>query len=176
MKMLQIEKIFADDAERQNIEIASLFKKDFTIPESIEIANSIKESLKEAPRHIRRFKMAGRSWGFIPNLDKISTAEYLDIKLYGSDPESYHKLLAILYRPVKKKISFRRQEDLYSIEDYDGVKYDKEMKEASLEVLFGALSFFFLLSESLKHHLISSMTAQSQKLIDSISEEKKNLV
>jgi predicted lipoprotein len=176
MKMLQIEKMFAEDFERQNIEIAKLFMSDLSILASEQLAFEVREALKEEPRFIRRFEMNGKSWGFIPNLDKMSTAEYLDLKLYDGSEESFHKMLSILYRPVKKKISFRKREDMYSIEDYEGTKYADDMKQVSVEVLLGALKFFFLLFESLNLNLAISLEKQRLKIINSISDQKKNLI
>lgn len=85
-------------------------------------------------------------FGFIPNLDKITMEEFVDISNYGSEVETLHKLIAVLFRPVKNKDVFGN----YKIYDYKGSeKFSNIMKRTPLSVVNGALVFFSNLANEL---------------------------
>jgi hypothetical protein len=48
-------------------------------------------------KFIERFEFKGREFGFIPNLDKITNGEYMDIDSNISDVNNYHILMGIMY-------------------------------------------------------------------------------
>jgi hypothetical protein len=90
--------------------------------------------------------MDGVEYGFIPNLDKMTTAEYIDLRTYDADVETLHKTMAILFRPVTFKDGF----DNYKIEGYSGTEATAEkMKQMPFNVVNGALVFFYNLSNEL---------------------------
>ena len=99
------------------------------------------EMLLETPQGLQRtFKMWGKEWGFIPNLDDATYGEHIDI-MESFDVKSWHKLMAVLYRPIKMKGKVKGN-NLYAIEKYDPGKYDEVMKQAPLGVCLGAQLFF----------------------------------
>ena len=108
--------------------------------------------LSERPRLQKRFKYKGVEYGFIPNLDKMTMAEFVDCDSYISKIDQWHRLMAIFYRPVKKKFG-----GLYSIEDYEGSdKYCEIMKKVPLHYLQGAMVFFWTLGNKLAIHTLQS--------------------
>jgi hypothetical protein len=103
-------------------------------------------------KHIRRFKLGGVEFGFIPELEEMSFGEYTDLDSYIGDWDNMHKAMAVLYRPITKKGS----NDTYEIEPYNGsITYSDVMKFAPLDVVFGANVFFYNLGNEL---LKSTMT------------------
>lgn len=92
------------------------------------------------------FKMGDIEFGFIPNLDKMTLGEYADLSKHGVDKSSLHNLMAVLFRPV-----VNRQKDKYEIMSYNGSEeYAEMMKEMPLNVVNGALVFFYNLANELQ--------------------------
>ena len=99
-----------------------------------EIAQQIVDVLNTEPRDIQIYKDLGR----IPNFDKISAGEYIDLDKYFTDPENYHRAMAVLYRPIKKKLGSK-----YILEDYKGSDDRCEsMLKLPLELLLSSMVFF----------------------------------
>jgi hypothetical protein len=100
---------------------------------------------------IKSFKLNGKEFGFIPNLDDLKTGEYVDLDTYIVDWDDIHKAMAVLYRPIT-----RRQGEKYLIEEYEGSdKYCEVLKDMPLDVALGAYVFFYHLGKDL---LQSTMT------------------
>ena len=106
-----------------------------------EIAQQIVDVLNTEPRDIQIYKDLGR----IPNFDKISAGEYIDLDKYFTDPENYHRAMAVLYRPIKKKFGSK-----YILEDYKGSDDSCEsMLKLPLELLLSSMVFFSNLNSEL---------------------------
>jgi hypothetical protein len=106
-----------------------------------EIAQQIVDVLNTEPRDIQIYKDLGR----IPNFDKISAGEYIDLDKYFTDPENYHRAMAVLYRPIKKKLGSK-----YILEDYKGSDDSCEsMLKLPLELLLSSMVFFSNLNSEL---------------------------
>jgi len=106
-----------------------------------EIAQQIVDVLNTEPRDIQIYKDLGR----IPNFDKISAGEYIDLDKYFTDPENYHRAMAVLYRPIKKKLGSK-----YILEDYKGSDDTCEsMLKLPLELLLSSMVFFSNLNSEL---------------------------
>ena len=113
--------------------------------ESDETITSVLELLTETPDFIHRFEYRGKEWGFIPNLDEITTGEFIDLDNWMREGKQLHRIAAILYRPVTKS-----KGRLYDIEKYEGSdKYAKELMGASFRIVIGAMVFFCDLKLSL---------------------------
>ena len=109
------------------------------------IAETLRKMLEDEKKFIQRFELGGKEFGFIPNLEDISSGEYADLESYVSDWETMHKALAVMYRPITKK-----KGDKYEIEPYEGsATYAEVMKYAPLDVAFGSLVFFYHLGSEL---------------------------
>ena len=84
-------------------------------------------------------------FGFIPNLEEISFGEYVDLEKYLQDVSTFHKAMAVMYRPIKETFK-----DRYSIHDYNGSdEYSDLMKFAPLQIVKGANVFFWTLEKDL---------------------------
>jgi hypothetical protein len=109
----------------------------------------------------RTFKLGNTEFGFITNLDEITLGEYTDLDKYISDWDKMHNAMAVLYRPITKKLK-----DKYQIEEYNGsYTYCDAMKYMPLDVALGAVVFFYTLgNELLKstiHYLENNKEFQS---------------
>jgi hypothetical protein len=107
-----------------------------------------------------RFTLNGIEFGFVPNFDNITSGEYFDLSKYGTEADTLHNLMAVLFRPIKIEDKFGN----YSINKYKGSgKYSDVMKNAPLHIVNGALVFFLNLSRELEKHIQRSMEAQREK-------------
>ena len=103
-----------------------------------DITNHLNNLFTKQPNLTRKFDIAGLEFGFIPNLEKITFAEYIDLDTYIADFDNMHKAMAVLYRPIVDK-----RKDTYSIEEYTGSDaYSEIMEHVSMEVVIGARVFF----------------------------------
>ena len=98
-----------------------------------------------------RFSINGVEYGFIPKLDDITAGEYIDLSSYGTSPETLHKVMSILFRPVILSDAFGN----YEIESYTAnSEYADVMRQAPMNVVNGMLVFFCLLSSELQIHTL----------------------
>jgi len=148
-----------------SLEIAS----NMSLKDVTEITASINEMFAKEYKLQTIFKLADTNFGFIPNLDEISLGEFTDLDNYFGKMDKLHNAMAVLYRPIIDK--FR---DKYSIQDYNGsITYCDVMKSMPMDVVFGAMVFFYNLSNEL---LISSLNyleenPQVKALIDKHNSE-----
>jgi len=117
---------------------------------------------KRLPKKLKkRIKFNGKNYGFIPNLSKITTGEFVDIEDYCKDTnKNLHKIMAILYREIENQ-----KGDLYNIKAYnpDEVK-EQEFKQLPMDITLGALDFFLSLGKDLLQNLSSYLMAQEKML------------
>ena len=103
-----------------------------------------------------KFTMDGVEYGFIPNLDDITTAEYVDMAKFREEPDTLHNLMSILFRPIVDKDVLGN----YIIETYDGSNdVSEKMRGMPLHVVNGALGFFYHLANELQIHIQKSTRA-----------------
>jgi|SRR5210317_1402040 len=123
------------------------------------VVKIISDVLNEKPQLIRRFKMDGVEYGFIPNLDDMSFGEYIDLDTYLGDWQNIHKAMAVLYRPIKSKHGER-----YNIVDYEII--DSEiMRKMPLDVVLGSVLFFYRLGMDLSKAMIHYLEEQEESRI-----------
>jgi hypothetical protein len=152
------------NSEQTNQDLVSIFceientnllqLKDFQ-----EITELVTAALNSNPNFYRRFIYKGVHYGFIPKLDNLSTAEYIDLEMYMAKPETFYKAMSILYRPVVKykRNWFKRTDPFYDIAPYTGT--NEIFKDAPSEYYLGACAFFFdLLNDCEKYMLDYSMS------------------
>lgn len=121
-------------------DVASIRYKDVA-----EITANINNLFTKENNLIQRFKMGGVEFGFIPNLDEMTTGEYMDLDSYITDWETMHNAMAVLYRPITNKLGNK-----YQIEEYKGsLTYADVMRHAPLDVVLGAMVFFYTLGNDL---------------------------
>lgn len=107
--------------------------------------NTIGGLFKQMPPLQQKFEMNGQTFGFIPNLDDMSSGEYMDLDGYITNWDDMHRAMAVLYRPIKQKLG-----EKYLIEDYEGTeRYAEQMKDMPLDVVLGSVVFFWHLGKEL---------------------------
>ena len=132
-----------------------------------EITTGLSKMFEAKHKLITTFKLNENEFGFIPKLDEMSFGEYIDLDNYLSEWENMHKAMTVLFRPITYK-----KKDKYLIEDYEGSgKYD--LKNMSLDIVFGSLVFFWYLRSELQKHILNYLANQkevqiSQEVLDSL--------
>ena len=115
-----------------------------------------------------RFTIAGKEFGFIPNLEEISWGEYIDLEANISDLKTFHKAMAVMFRPIVEK-----SKDKYQIEPYfSSVTYAEIMEYCPLDIALGAKVFFWNLETELLKATLSFLETE----IMTNEEAKTNLV
>ena len=96
------------------------------------------------------------------DIKNISIGELAYIKILQTMPNSLHKFLSVIYRPIKRDLFFRE-----TIEKYDLVKIQARedlFKKVDMKVLYGAHSFFLNLTYlSVREYLISLVKQKKMK-------------
>ena len=134
-------------------DVASIRYKDVA-----EITTNINNIFTKENKFIQRFKMGGVEFGFIPNLDDMSTGEYMDLDAYITDWDTMHNAMAVLYRPITNKLGNK-----YEIEEYKGsVTYADVMRHAPVDVVLGAMVFFYNLGNDLLSSTINSLEGNQE--------------
>lgn len=138
-------------------DIKKISSRDF-----IEVSNQVQQVLTETPTHIEKFIINGVSFGFIPNLDKITAGEYIELDTLFKDEETYLEQMAVMYRPITGTYK-----NLYHIEDFEDVDKHKDiMAFAPISAYLGSKVFFCnLLSELLESFQIFLISG-SQEVTD----------
>ena len=98
----------------------------------------------------KRVTFKGKNYGFVPNLSKITTGEFVDIEEYGRDiNENLHKVMSVLYREIDKEVN-----QFYSVKPYDPdeLEIDK-FKDFPMSTTLSAIDFFFRLGINLLEDL-----------------------
>jgi hypothetical protein len=121
--------------------------KDISHKDYSEIVEQIDKAMNEDTPFKNTFKMNGIEYGFVPNLDKITTREFVDLSTFGVEIEDLHKTMGVLFRKVTKKDAFGN----YNIEYYSGTEEKAEaMKQMPMNIVNGALLFFCNLARELR--------------------------
>lgn len=116
-------------------EVISMDMKDIK-----EISNQIVSVLNSEATFKQRFD----KYGFIPNLDKITAGEYIDLDKYIGDIENCTKAMVVMYREIDQSVLGN-----YTIKPYAGTDNSNEMLTAPLSAYLGAKVFFWNLSKDL---------------------------
>lgn len=127
-----------------------------------------------------RFTMVGTDgveveFGFIPNLDKMTMGEYIDLTNYFGETETLHKAMAVLFRPIHK--SYKDRES-YRVDSYKGADlYSDILLDMPLGIALGAKVFFYRLGIKLSKAILNSILhlEMSEEVKLSV-EEKKTLI
>lgn len=125
-----------------------------------EITEQIDVALNQTVEFKPTFFIKDVEFGFIPNLDKITQGEFIDISKYGTDINEMHRLIAVLFRPIKNKDSLGN----YEIINYKGTEqYANIMKHTPLSIVNGALVFFSSLANELVSYTAKYMVVEQVK-------------
>lgn len=126
------------------------------------ITEEIAQFLNKTEYPLQKFiTIDGVEYGFEPNLSQMAYGAYLDIaKIKQLElNDDWLGIMAILYRPVKKK-----RGALYSIEKYNGwSEWDKEKWEGvGMDVHFGGFFFFSRLYKDLLKGILNYTKSQME--------------
>jgi hypothetical protein len=127
------------------------------------MVDELSAALTEKPSLVMRFELDGIEYGFVPYLDDITFGEFVDLDKY-SNVKDYHKLMSILYRPIKKTSG-----KTYSIEKYKGSH--ERLNNMPLGVALSAAAFFFDIGLQLTIDTLKFSTPPTEELI-----KKRDLV
>lgn len=126
-----------------------------------EIIEQINKAINQDSEFVNRFNIGKVEFGFIPNFDNMTSGEYYDLSSHGLDVDTLHKVMAVLFRPIKNEDSFGN----YAIYDYNGTdEYANLMLQMPMNVVNGALIFFCNLASELQSNILK-YTAQVQKKV-----------
>jgi len=113
----------------------------------------------ETPKFTPTFKIKEMEFGFIPDLQNISFGEYVDLEENLKSWETYHKAMAVMYRPIIKKTK-----DGHKIIEYTGTaEFSDLMKYAPLGVVLSSSVFFWNLGSELLQGTIVYLEQQIAK-------------
>ena len=115
----------------------------------LDIMNIIKGMIDTEPKEddfVKLFTFSDIEFGFVPNLNKLTTGEYIDLESYCKNPiENLHIIMSILYRKVTNKVNNR-----YAIEPYNPDEFKEELfKDCPMSIALSSLGFFLTLGERL---------------------------
>lgn len=140
-----------------NLSVADVMK--IPVNDFAEIVESIAKTLDQKPKLVRTFKMGGVNYGFIPNLDKMTLSEYATADTLLGNDENIPLLMSVLYRPIKRKAG-----EFYEIEEYDGDESKAELfKEVRMDVVVGAMLFFWTLSKDLLNNTLLHLEDKAKR-------------
>jgi hypothetical protein len=101
-------------------------------------------------------------YGFHPNMEAMTLGEITDMENYMNDPESYHKAMAVCFRPITKEHDSLG--GLYEIEPYRGTGETSDiMKNIPLSYFFGVRTFFLTTGEELERIIQQSSRQHSKQ-------------
>jgi uncharacterized protein YecA (UPF0149 family) len=117
----------------------------------------------EKPKFQNRFKITSEEgeleFGFIPELEQISFGEYVDLESHLTNWDSYHKAMAVMYRPIIKT-----RKDKYDVLPYEPNKdFQELMKFAPLDVVIASSVFFWSLGSELLTATLSYLENEMKK-------------
>jgi len=125
-----------------------------------EVAEVFVDIFSTLPKFQDRFEMGGKTFGFIPNLEDITLDEYIDLDNNIGDWKTFHKAMAVMYRPIIKT-----KGDKFEIEPYiSNITYADVMKYAPLDVATGAKVFFWNLKRELLRGTIAYLEEQVKEM------------
>lgn len=127
-----------------------------------DILKTIADTLSQEPTLVHIYD----GLGFIPNLDDITAAEYIDMERYAQDHKDYARLCAVMYRPIDKKIGQQ-----YTIKPYNGTDgLEAEYLDKPISLVLGALVFFYHLGIELLQAMTYSMK-QDKAMKEALEED-----
>jgi hypothetical protein len=141
------------------------------------IRNDLQSFMSNVDYPLQRIIRIGDvEYGFEPNLSKMSYGAYLDISKWDAITidRNWSKIMAVLYRPVTKKVGTS-----YEIQEYNGENVDEKIwDDVGMHIHFGALFFFTNLLKELVSSTLNSLKGEQAipQNILSILERNGNLI
>lgn len=121
------------------------------------ISNILDNILERQPELVERFKVNGIEFGWMPDLDKMTYAELMDLNGNISDWSAMHIAMGVLYRPIKNESN-----GLYNIEKYEGDKYHQYIRKMPLSAVIGSMVFFWNLGLDCVKYILNSLEMETE--------------
>jgi len=131
-----------------------------------EIATSIMELILSGKKQelVKSFILGDTKYGFVTNLDQMTYGEYVDLVTYSKDVyENAALMCSILYRPILEE-----HKDTYKIQQYKGTEENQIQlfyQKLTMDIVFGALSFFLHLQTDLLNSTLTYTTEKIQMIM-----------
>ena len=110
-----------------------------------EIAESLRVLLSKEVEFKHRFKIKSQEFGFMPDLENMTSGEYADLCAYIGNEHEMHKTMAVMFRPITYRVGQK-----YEIFPYKGTsEFSEVMKFMPLGIALGAMVFFLNLAKEL---------------------------
>jgi len=135
------------------------------------IANDMLDLMNSKVEFQHRFKIGNVEFGFMPDLEEMTSAEFADLSKYIGDWQTMHRAMAVMFRPIAEE-----RKDKYRLIEYNGTKeFGDLMKFAPLGIAMGAMVFFYSLANDLlkatQHSIlmeaVTEITAEQHSLVKS---------
>ena len=133
-----------------------------------DICKILVDMFNEKPDLVKKFKMNGITYGFIPDLENMTFGEYIDLDTFIGDFENMHKAMSVLYRPITQSYK-----DKYLIEKYTGDK-SEDMIHMPMDGVFGSILFFYHLGMELSTAMLNSLEGQEEESLVHYLNSTKN--
>ena len=121
------------------------------------ISNILDSILEKQPALVERFEVNGIKFGWLPDLDKMSYGELLDLNSNISDWSAMHIAMGVLYRPIKNESN-----GLYNIEKYEGDKYHQHLRKMPLSAVIASMVFFWNLGLDCVKYILNSSEMEKE--------------
>lgn len=116
--------------------------------------------LTESPELQTKFDYKGFKYGFVPNLDELTTGEFIDIENYQKEPRDLYKVMSVLYRPIIEEDRKR-----YKIAPYKG-EVNEAFRDMPSDVAVGAQLFFY--------HIVNDLLNYTQRFLEREKAKRNN--
>lgn len=137
-------------------EIGNIKRKDYA-----DILAQIVKAVDLDGEFKQTFTMHGEKFGMIPNFDKMSMREWTNLcKWEGDKIENYHRIMAILYRPIASE----DKSGNYTLTNYEGTEeYHLKMLDLPMDIVNGVMVFFSLIASELQINIQASTSKEQAK-------------
>ena len=124
------------------------------------VVDHILKLLNQKPELVQSFTIGDTEFGFIPKLDDMSFGEYIDLDQFLGNWQDMYKAMAVLYRPIDKRIG-----KFYKIKEYSGDSYWDAMQLTPLDAVFSSTLFFYHLGIDLSKLMTNSLVEDQKGVI-----------
>jgi len=120
------------------------------------ISERIDGIIKQEPELVKKFKVGDITFGWLPKLDDMTYAEFLDLNNNISDWETIINSMGVLYRPITKEFNGK-----YLVEEYKGDTYHDALKHMPMDAVVGAMVFFWNLGLDCTTYILKYLEQKS---------------
>jgi hypothetical protein len=126
----------------------------------------------------RKVRIGAIELGFIPNLNELTFGEYIDLDTHCTgiykdgkiNGMAAHKMMCILYRPIKAKFG-----KYYDVEAYNPNakrKYEDEVLQLTLDHVLNVLLFFSTLEIELYNSSLEYLAKEITEIVKEMTQEQ----